>query len=102
MNLIIGASLSEPPSEVSCFRDITLYGKTFIFEDILLYCPYGTRSFYWKWLKNHGAHDFISDLIREHEKETGFSINTSHSNLNVRKFTAFNLNFVLNVLQGLN
>ena len=102
MNLIIGASLSEPPSEVTCFRDVTLYAKTFIFEDILLYCPYGTRSFYWKWLKNHGAHDFISELIREHERESGFSINTSYANLNVRKVTASNLNFIISALKGLN
>ena len=101
MNLIIGASLSEPPSEVTCFRDVTLYAKTFIFEDILLYCPYGTRSFYWKWLKNHGAHDFISELIREHERESGFSINTSYPNLTVRKVTASNLNFIISALKGL-
>ena len=69
MNLIINSLFSEPPSEISCFRDVTLYGKTFIFDDVLIKCAKGTRSFYWKWLKNHGAHDFVSCLILEHEEE---------------------------------
>ena len=50
MNLIIGAHLSEPPSEIYCFRDVTLYAKTYIFEDVLIKCPKGTRSIYWNGL----------------------------------------------------
>ena len=71
MNLIIEAPLCEPPSEVSCFRDVTLYGKTFIFEDILVKCDYGTRSIYWRWLKRHGAHDFISQLPKGYGTQVG-------------------------------
>jgi len=101
MNLIIESSLCEPPSEVACFRDVTLYGKTFIFEDILLKCRYGTRSIYWNWLKMHGAHDFISELIRDHEKEHGFTISNKQGNLNIDRITSFNLNFVISILNSL-
>ena len=101
MNLIIGAILSEPPSQISCFRDVTLYGKTFIFDDILVDCPTGTRSLYWRWLKRHGAHDFISQLLREDEKEYGFIINERKGNLRVPFITASNLNHILSILYKL-
>ena len=101
MNLIIESSLCAPPSEVSCFRDVTLYGKTFIFEDILVQCEEGTRSLYWRWLKRHGSHDFISKLLREDEKEPGFSVRSSRGNLTVDRITVFNLSNILSILNTL-
>lgn len=95
MNLIIEASLSEPPSEVHCFRDITLYGKTFIFEDILVLCPVGTRTIYRDWLRNRGAFDFVSDLILPQDKESGYLIHPNHGNLVVDRITADNLNTII-------
>ena len=83
---------------MSVFRDVTLYGKTFLFEDILVNCEAGTRSLYWKWLKKHGAHDFISELIREHEHESGFKISPTNGNLNIDRLNANNLSFVIGVL----
>jgi len=101
MNLIISASLCAPPSEISPFRDVTLYGKTFVFEDILLECEKGTRSFYWKWLKSHGAHDFISYLLIDSEKEYGFKMSPRKGNLNIDNITAVNLNFIISVLNSI-
>ena len=100
MNLIIHSSLCAPPSEVSTFRDVTLYSKGFIFEDILLECEKGTRTFYWNWLKAHGAHDFISYIICRHEKEDGFKIAPYKGNLNIENITSFNLSFIISVLQS--
>ena len=101
MNLIIDSRLCEPPSEIACFRDVTLFGKIFIFEDILLKCELGTRSMYWKWLKAHGAHDFISELIEEHEKEHGFTMGYEKSNLNVDRINVFNLSFIISSINSL-
>ena len=95
MNLIIEASLSEPPSSISCFRDVTLFAKAFVFNDILLECQRGTRSNYWHWLKNHGAHDFISELVLREEKESGFRIATREANINVDKIYYDNLSFIV-------
>ena len=102
MNLIIEASLCAPPSEVTPFRDITLYGKTFIFEDILLKCDNGTRTLYWRWLKRHGAHDFISQLLRPDEREYGFRLYTERGNLNVDRINTFNLGHIISIFNNLN
>lgn len=98
VNLIIDSSLSEPPSEISCFRDVTLYGKVFIFEDVLVECPIGTRSIYWKWLKKHGAHDFISELILSDE-EHGVKISPHKGNITTEKITADTLSHVIKCLR---
>jgi len=98
MNLIIEADLSEPPSEISCFRDVTLYGKTFIFDDVLVQCQNGTRSIYWEWLKMHGAHDFVSQLIREDERVTGFKIATMNGNYIIDRICCENLPKIITTL----
>jgi len=98
MNLIIEAPLSEPPSEISCFRDVTLYGKTFIFEDVLIQCQKGTRSIYWNWLKMHGAHDFISQLVREDEAIAGFKIATMNGNYIIDRICCENLPKIITTL----
>ena len=100
MNLIIGAHLSEPPSEIYCFRDVTLYAKTYIFEDILIKCPKGTRSIYWNWLKKYGAHDYVSQLLKYSEIEPGILISSKKANLNIDKIDSFNLNFVISFLHS--
>lgn len=102
MILIIESCLSEPPSEVACFRDVTLFGKLFIFEDILVECKPGTRALYWNWLKSHGAHDFISQLILESEKQRGYTIKTTKdANLQIDRINYENLNDILNNLKKL-
>ena len=100
MKLIIDSFLCEPPSEVSCFRDVTLYGKTFIFEDVLLRCSSGTRSLYWNWLKKNGAHDFISYLLKENEEESCFLISNRRGNVNIKSINSENLNFIISCLNS--
>ena len=98
MNLIIQAELCEPPSEISCFRDVTLYGKTFIFDDVVLECQQGTRSIYWRWLKQHGAHDFVSELVREDERVNGFKIATIKGNYIIDRICCENIPTIISTL----
>ena len=100
MKLIIESCLSEPPSEISCFRDVTLYARTYKLEDVLLECPPGTRSMYWSWLKGFGAHDFISYLIIDTERESGFTLKTDkRADISVDKITCDNLNYIISKLK---
>lgn len=101
MKLIIDSNLCEPPSQIYPFRDVTLYAKTFVFEDVLLKCKPGTRSAYWSWLKSYGAHDFISYLIKESENESGFLIAPKKGNLNIQEISYSNLDFIIKVLKSI-
>ncbi len=102
MQLIIESCLSEPPSEISCFRDVTLFARTYVFDDILLECPPGTRTAYWNWLKNYGAHDFISYLIKNTDTEQGYTIKTANdANITVDRIDVRNFNDIILRLKSL-
>ena len=75
MILIIDAALSEPPSSVHCFRDVSLYADIFKKLEVIASCPKETKDIYWKWMKQHGAMDFIKDIIiHDEEKRRGVYI----------------------------
>jgi hypothetical protein len=74
MVIIYDCELTEPPSSVYCFRDITLYSEVFLKNDNLIKCPKGTKSMYWKWIKKHGAHDFVKEIICNEEYQQGITV----------------------------
>jgi hypothetical protein len=65
--LIVDAPLCSPPSELSSFRDISLYAKIYDYEDVLLVAEKGERSYYWDWMAKNGIRDYISDIITPRE-----------------------------------
>jgi len=74
MVVIYDSVLTEPPSSVHCFRDVTLYSNVFLNASNLLQCPKGTRSMYWKWIKKYGAHDFIEEILTYEENQEGIYV----------------------------
>lgn len=100
--LKIHSCFTEPPSEIACFRDVTLFAQTWVFEDVLLECPRGTRKLYWDWLKSHGAHDFISELIREGEGSCYYTIKpNTPANIVVDRINYDNLQYIIGRLNCL-
>ena len=100
MVLRIQASLSKPPSSITLFRDTTLFAKVFCNLDVLLECNPGTRSFYWRWLKHHGAHDFVDELVRVGE-ESGYYMGSKNANIRVSCLDYENQSFVNECLYSL-
>jgi len=99
MNIIIHAGLSEPPSSIACFRDVTLYGACFVKANVLVECRRSMKDVYYKWLKEHGAYDFIKEIVKPKE-EFGFRIGYEGSNFRVDKITAHNLNMIITRLNS--
>ena len=98
MVVIYDSVLTEPPSSVHCFRDVTLYVNVFLKSENILRCPKGTRSMYWKWIKSYGAHDFISELITESELQEGISVGREKF-LNYNYINEVNYNEIIEVLK---
>ena len=99
-NLIVDADLTEPPSETSVFRDVTLYAKTFLDHDVLVECDPDVVDLYWYWLKRRGAFDFVDDFI-DVGVELGIRLNSSHGTIVVKRLTAESLNFVIGRLSAM-
>lgn len=87
MNLLISSELTAPPSEVSAFRSLTLYATTFKQLDCLVEVEKDQKDFYYKWLKDKYALDFVKEFVYIGET-TGFRLQYSR----IKKLTYNNLN----------
>ncbi|MBN86503.1 MAG: hypothetical protein CL885_03165 [Dehalococcoidia bacterium] len=98
MLLLIDAELTEPPSETTLFRDVTLYATIFKGRDVILETTPEMKDFYYKWLKSHGAFDFVKDIL-EYEREAGFAIRSKWSsrkyNIGIRSLGYHNFNRII-------
>jgi hypothetical protein len=93
MNLLISGELTAPPSEVSAFRTLTLYATTFKNLDCLVEVQPSEIDYYYHWLKNKYALDFVKQLVCVGE-ETGFKLQYSH----IKRLTYNNLNDLIFVV----
>jgi len=98
MVVIYGCELTEPPSSIHCFRDVTLYSKVFLRNENILVCPKGTKSIYWGWIKKYGAHDFIEEIITPQEKQSGIYIGYK-GYLNIEYINENNYGNLINALK---
>ena len=93
--------LTEPPSETTLFRDITLYATIFRGKDVILECSPEMKDFYYKWLKSRGAFDFVQDIL-DYGREVGFTIRYKRSpargNIKVRQLGYHNFNRIIQSL----
>ena len=101
MKVILEGYLSEPPSSVSCFRDVTLYASCFIKANVLFECEKKSQDIYYEWLKGFGAYDFIDQIISKNE-EQGYRIGTYKANILVNKIAYDNLSIIIQQLSKFN
>jgi len=98
--LVIYAELTAPPSEVTLFRDITLHAKTFLNQEIVIECLREERDFYYKWLKDKCALDFVEDFVRTYTVE-GISLRKERGNINVNRINYSNYQKIISQLNYL-
>jgi len=100
MIVLIEGSLSEPPSSVYCFRDLTLYANVFLDADVLVECDKENIDLYWEWLRKRCAMDFIRDILGFGEQE-GIRIGSGQegvANIIIDKIDEYSLNGVISKL----
>jgi hypothetical protein len=100
MVVIYDSALTEPPSSIHCFRDVTMYNEVFLKNDNLLECPKGTRSLYWKWIKQYGAHDFVKELLIYEERQNGLRVG-SNGDIEMACINEYSYRKLINILQSI-
>lgn len=101
MLLILDSELSDPPSSRTCFRDTTLYANMFLETDIVVECHPRRVDFYWYWLKQGGAMDYVNEII-SFGAESGLSIRKDFGGtLNLDRLNEFTLPRVINFINNL-
>ena len=98
MLLLIDAELSAPPSEVTLFRDITLFSACFLKKDVVLECRHSEQDYYYRWLKVRGSWDYVNDIVRP-KTEYGLSLRLQKGNITIPRLTYSNFSFVMSRLE---
>jgi hypothetical protein len=98
-NLIINGDIINPPTSVTCFRELTLIAKKAAHLEVIIECL--EKDFCWRYLKNLGAMDYVDDILNIGEEE-GFRIDTEY-HFSPTVFIAdridhYNFNQVLNAI----
>jgi len=62
MTLIIRDQLVNPPTWFASFRDLTLYCRIFLRDDVLI--ESADPDPYYRWIKPRGGMDFVQDFVR--------------------------------------
>lgn len=99
MLLLIDSLLTDPPSSITLFRDITLFARVIKEKEVLVECSPLNKDLYWAWLKKNGAFDFVEDIV-EYDSEQGFSIRIKEihqkpGDLNIRKIGYHNFDKII-------
>ena len=63
MNLLVNATLCEPPTESLPLRYVLSCAKIDCSANVLLECEQGTEDMYWQFMRSRGMFDFISDIV---------------------------------------
>ena len=61
MRLIVRASVTNPPTSILSFRELTHFAKHKLYMDVLI--ETNNVDLYYKWLKPRGAMDYVDDII---------------------------------------
>lgn len=67
-SLLINGDLINPPSSISCVRDITFIAHEYLDLDVIIECI-AEKDFYHRYLKNFGAMDYVDELTLFGEEE---------------------------------
>lgn len=61
-SLLINGDITNPPSSISCVRDVTFIAHEFLKFNVIIECN-ANKDFYYKFLKTFGVTDFIDDFL---------------------------------------
>lgn len=103
MNLIVAATLSEPPTESLFFRQITYLAHKQLSMDCLIEVEREMKDAYYKFLLKQGLLDDIDDIIIPQENVSGLRL--SHEKvidpfIRLEAITGQNFKQILSLIQA--
>lgn len=95
MILGIAADLSAPPSDHTCFRDLSLFATVFRHYEVVAYADRDEWDSYSVWFRRYGLFDFVEDIVTR--EELG-NLPVEIEGGKAAKLTAHNLHLVIALL----
>lgn len=97
--LIINGHLMFPPSEVSCFRDITLYAHVFVEIPVLVQVESEHVDSCYHYMKQTGSFDYVQDIVLPNQEHGVLLSDIPPLDIRARRIWAGNLNRLITELQ---
>ena len=104
MVLIINAEISNPPTEIMPFRDLTMESKYTLRMDVLIEASQDLKDYYFYFLRPRGMIDFVEDFITPLERVDGIRIDTELNypkTVVAQKITIFNYRDIFSKVQNI-
>lgn len=99
--LIINGNLIFPPSEVSCFRDITLYTHIYTNLPVLVQIESQHVDACYSYMRQTGSFDYVQDIITP-DQETGMLLSDdAPCDIRARKFWAGNMQRIVQQIRDM-
>ena len=76
MILFIEAGLTEPPSETTPFRLLTMVAKERLNFDNIIFTSKESVDAYYRFLKQRGLFDYVDDILTFEELESGLYVSS--------------------------
>ena len=54
---------------------------------------------YWRWIKRYGAHDFVEQLLKYEEEQSGIIVARKNANIKVKSIDEVNYSIIINSLK---
>jgi len=98
MNLLIDASLSEPPTESLYFRYVTLVASENLNLNCLIEAEQTMKDLYYKYLLKQGLMDYIEAIVTPIEHVTGLRLGPTVNKAPAIKLKSIQSNSVIYLL----
>lgn len=98
--LIINGHLMFPPSEVSCFRDITLYAHVFVKIPVLVQVEPEHVDTCYHYMKHTGSYDYVQDIVLPNQEHGVMLSDKPPHDIRARRIWAGNLNRLVTEIQN--
>jgi hypothetical protein len=98
VNLIIAATLSEPPSESLPFRHITLESHIQLSMECLIEVEQEMKDAYYQYLLHRGLLDWVEEIVTPPENEKGVRISPETKKPMTIKVSSITLNNYISIL----
>ena len=76
-SLLINGDITNPPSSISCVRDVAFIAHEFLNLNVIIECN-AEKDFYYKFLKAFGVTDYVDDFLAFGE-ESGLRIDKEYN-----------------------
>lgn len=90
--IIINATLSNPPSSLFYFRELTSFCKYNVTADVIIETEKIFKDIYFYFLRDRGLLDFVQEIVNQEEQLSGIRLDIKNRQLPITTISVDRIN----------